>query len=270
MPEDRWQYEVGKFKGGHGPAVSPIIYKELVVLANDHEGDSSLAAVDRRTGQQRWKVARQCKRTSYSTPCVFEPADRPAELIFTDMHHGVSAVDPQTGRLNWERSVFGEFKQRAIASPVLYDDLVIGLSGFTTGQKNAVALRPQAAGDDVEVEEVYRISRSVPHIPTPIVYGDRMFFLVDRGGIASWINAADGSTVWIKRLGTDFSASPVCVNGVIYAVNDEGVVHVIRAGDEYQLLAEIPLGQSTRATPAVSGGVMYLRTESKLFALGGK
>lgn len=267
--EEVWQADLGSFKGGHGPGVSPIVDGDLVVLANDQGGASSLLALEAATGEVRWKVPRESSRTSYSTPCVFDPKDREPELIFTDMHHGITAVDPATGRINWEISVFGTFKQRAIASPVVTDELVIGLSGFTTAEKNAVAVRPEKENGSTTVQEVWRVSRAVPHLPTPVVYQGRMFMWTDRGGIVTCIDAASGDQIWQKRIGGNFSGSPVCIDGNIYCADDEGVVYVIAAGDTFKLLGESKLGRPTRATPAVARGAIYWRTYSHLISLGG-
>ena len=261
-----WSYSLGKYKSGHGPAVSPVVHEGMVIVANDHGGESSLMAIDCATGKQRWKIERDSKRTSYSTPCVFHPKGRAAELVFTDMHHGITAVDPSKGTVNWEISVFGSFKQRAIASPVVAGDLVIGSSGFTTAEKNVVAVRPNASG--AKATEVYRVSKTVPHIPTPLIYKDWMFLWTDRGGIVTCVDAKSGKQIWLKRIGGNFWGSPVCIDGKIYCANDNGRVYVIRAGDRYELIAENELGHPTKATPAVSGGVMYWRTDSHIISLG--
>ncbi len=263
----QWQVDLGRFRGGHGPAVSPIVYGDMVIVANDQDGTSSLLAFDAKTGEQRWRVPRESARTQYSTPCVFTTKGRKPELIFTDMHHGITAVDPASGKVNWEISVFGTFKQRAIASPVLTDELVIGLSGFTTAEKNAVAVRPGVDARETTAREVWRVSRSVPHLPTPIVYRDRMYLWTDRGGIVTCINLADGNSVWQQRIGGNFSGSPVCVGGKIYCADDDGTVYVIAAADEYQLLGKSELGHPTRATPAVAGGAMFWRTYSHLMCI---
>ncbi len=263
-----WRVDLGGFAGGHGPGVSPIVYEDMVVVANDQDGESSLLALDAATGKRRWTVPRESDRTQYSTPCVFTMKGRPPELIFTDMHHGITAVDPKTGGVNWEISVFGDFKQRAIASPVVTDELVIGLSGFTTAEKNAVAVRPRALHGATAAEEVWRVSRSVPHLPTPLVYHDRLYLWTDRGGIVTCVNVKDGSTVWQQRIGGNFSSSPVCAGGKLYCADDDGVVHVIATGDEYKLLAKNDLARPTRATPAVAGGRMYWRTYSHVYSLG--
>lgn len=265
-----WRVDLGGFAGGHGPGVSPIVYEDMVVVANDQDGESSLLALDAATGERCWTVPRESDRTQYSTPCVFTMKGRPPELIFTDMHHGITAVDPKTGGVSWEISVFGTFKQRAIASPVVTNDLVIGLSGFTTAEKNAVAVAPQAMQGMTTAKEVWRVSRSVPHLPTPLVYKDRLYLWTDRGGIVTCVDVKDGSTVWQKRIGGNFSGSPICVDGKLYCADDDGVVHVIATGDEYQLLAKNDLARPTRATPAVAGGRMYWRTYSHVFSLGKK
>ena len=268
--EPQWQVDLGEFKGGHGPAVSPIVYQDLVIVANDQDGDSSLLAFAAKSGEQRWVLPRDSDRTQYSTPCVFQMAGRDPELIFTDMHHGITAVNPETGERNWEVSVFGTFKQRAIASPVVTGDLVIGLSGFTTAEKNAVAVRPDSAEPKTMASEKWRVSRSVPHLPTPLVYQDRMYLWTDRGGIVTCVDVADGSEIWQKRIGGNFSGSPVCVNGKIYCADDDGKVYVIAAQDKYELLGKSELGHPTRATPAVGAGAMFWRTDSNLICISGK
>ena len=268
--DEVWKNELGDFKGGHGPAVSPIVYEDMVIVANDQDGKSSLLAFEAASGKPLWTVPRESNRTQYSTPCVFRMPGRKPELIFTDMHHGITAIDPTTGKQNWEVSVFGTFKQRAIASPVVTDDLVIGLSGFTTAEKNAVAVRPESLKERTTASEQWRVSRAVPHLPTPLVVGDRLFLWTDRGGIVTCVDVADGETVWQKRIGGNFSGSPVCVDGNIYCADDDGVVYVIRATDEYELRAKNELGHPTRATPAVAGGAMVFRTYSHLICIGAK
>ena len=258
---------MGAFKGNHGSAVSPIVYKDMVIVANDQDGKSFIVAIDCASGKEQWRVDRKCKRATYSTPCVFQPAGRDPELIFTETLHGITSVDPIRGTVNWEISPFGTFKQRAIASPVVAGGLVIGSSGFTTGKKNIVAVRPGA--DGAKATEVYRVSKAVPHIPTPLVYKDWMFMWTDRGGIVTCVESQTGKKVWQKRIGGNFWGSPVCVDGKIYCANDGGTVYVIRAAGEFELLAKNELGHPTHSTPAVSGGVMYFRTHSHVISLGG-
>ena len=268
--QQKWKYDLGKFKGGHGTGTSPIVHQDMVVVCNDHDGDNSfLAAVDRKTGGELWRMRRIGDRACYSTPCVYAPEGQAAELIFTHSYRGITGVDPAGGKQRWEIDVFGTFKQRAIGSPVIYGDLVIGTSGFTTAEKNLVAVRPKDTPAGRTVEEVYRISRQVPHIPTPLVVGDRLYLWSDTG-IVTCFNAADGEKLWQQRVGGTVFGSPICVDGKIYLADRDGVVTVLAAGDKYELLAQNELGDATHATPAVSGGVIYFRTLSHVISLGGK
>ena len=260
-----WEFDMGVYKSGHGTGSSPIVYKDMIVVCNDHDGDSFLIALDRATGKARWKLSRVGDRACYSTPCVYERDGRSPEIIFTHSFRGITGVDAETGKKKWEIDVFGTHKQRAVGSPVLFGDLVIGSSGFTTSEKNVVAVRP---GGSPAVKEIYRLQKQVPHVPTPLVYGKRLYLWTDQG-IVTCSDAATGERIWQGRVGGTFHSSPVCVGGRLYCADKKGVVSVV-ATDRFELLGQNDLGEATTATPAVSGGVMYLRTVSRLYSLGGK
>jgi outer membrane protein assembly factor BamB len=264
-----WNADLGPFKGGHGFAGSPIVYGETIILANDQNGKSSLIAVDRNTGRVLWNVPRHSKRITYSTPCVYSPKGREPVLIFTNWQHGITAINPTNGKTVWEKSVFLLSRsERAIGSPVIAGDLVIGTCGFVTAEKHVVAVRPGKSGKPDDVEEVWRIERGVPHIPTALVHKDRVYLWSDKG-IVTCANAQTGKTVWMKRVGGNYLGSPICVNDRLYAINDAGEVVVIAAADEYKLLARNPLGERSQSTPAIAGGMMFLRSLSHLYAVGG-
>ncbi|MCA9068210.1 MAG: PQQ-binding-like beta-propeller repeat protein, partial [Planctomycetaceae bacterium] len=118
-----WTEDLGPYRHGQGGGTSPVIFEDMVVVSNDHGQGSFLAAYDRKTGEERWKVPREGKRASYSTPCVYRPAGQPAELIFTHCFEGVIGVDPQTGKQKWMVDPFGRFPQRAVVSPFVAGDL---------------------------------------------------------------------------------------------------------------------------------------------------
>lgn len=263
-----WTYDLGPFKGGHGPAGSPIVFEELVIFCNDHEGLSFLLGIDRITGRQRWKVARTGRRACYTTPCVFRSGGGVAQLIFTHSYQGITSVNPASGEKNWEIMPFGTFKQRAIGSPIVAGGLVIGSSGFTTAERNVVAVRPTSDGSVMSVSEVYRVTKYAPHIPTPLAYRGLMFLWDDRG-IVVCAELETGKEVWVKRVGGIFYGSPICVDGKLYCADRNGNVVVLAASREYRLLGRNPLGKPTCATPAVANGVLYLRSDSHLFSIGG-
>ncbi len=264
-----WTYDLGIFKSGHGSATSPIVYRDQVIVCNDHEGDSFLLSVDRRTGKEIWKIAREGKRACFSTPCVYSPQGRPEEIIFTHSFQGITSVDPVKGKENWNIKPFGTFKQRACGSPIVIGDLVIGSSGFTTAEKNVVAVRPVVSASGVDAQEVYRVTKTAPHVPTPLVYDRWMFLWTDRG-IVSCVDHQTGKLVWQKRVGGNYFSSPICVDGKLYNVDRDGEVVVVTASDEYQLLGRNQLGETILSTMAVGNGMLFVRTESHLISLGGK
>jgi outer membrane protein assembly factor BamB len=263
-----WEFALDAFSEGHGGGISPIVWNDLVVLACDQQGPSYLVAVDRKTGQQRWKTPRRSKRAGYSTPCVYHVPGRPDELIFTEWKHGITGVDPRTGSVRWEVPCFGQQTERAIASPIIAGDLIIGTCGFVTSDKHCVAVRPSESGRVSEAKEVFRVERGAPHLPTPLAYNGRLFLVTEKG-IASSVRLDDGEVVTTKRIGGNYSASPICIDGRLYAVSDDGEVVVLKADDSLEVLARNPLGEPSRATPAVSGGRLYLRTMSQVLCLGG-
>lgn len=263
-----WQIDLGPYRHGQGGATSPIVYQDMVIVANDHSGGSFLIAVDRRTGETRWKIAREGKRACYATPCVFKPPNRDPEIIFTHCYEGIIGVDADSGKSNWHIDPFGDFPQRAIGSPQIYQDLVIGSSGFTSTEKNVVAVRTQKTASGVQAKEAYRVSKAAPHVPTPLIYEDRMYLWSDNG-IVSCVEAGTGKPVWMGRVGGTFFGSPICAGGNLYCVERSGTVCVVATGDKFQILAKNELGEPSRSTPAVAGGVLYLRGDKHLFALGG-
>jgi len=279
-----WRRGLGPYVGDHGTGASPILVDGLVVLANDQEdpkalpsmygpnptrpaGKSFLIAVDRKTGQTRWQVERRTRMSPYSTPCLSPSPEGKPELIFTSTAHGITAVDVATGKVNWE---FGNvFKDRCVGSPALAPGLV--LAGYGAGTSGAlyVAVRPGSREKGVEPTLAYELKRPVPLVPTPVVKDGRLFLWGDDGLIAC-LEASSGKTIWRERVAGRFYGSPVWVAGRLYCIAKNGEVFVVAASEKFELLARVPLGEASFATPAVADGVMYLRTRTQLFSLGGK
>src|SRR5262245_37537027 len=141
---EKWRTDLGPFKAGHGFGASPIVHDDLVIVPNDQDGASFLAGLDRANGAVRWKTPRQ-GRSTYSTPCVFQPGRGQAQIIFTNYEHGITSLDPRTGAKNWETDVFSKGHiESSIGSPIVAGDLVIGGSGWLGVKKEVVAIRPAA------------------------------------------------------------------------------------------------------------------------------
>ncbi len=153
-----------------------------------------------------------------------------------------------------------------MSSPSVYDDKVLATSAVGNNPKHLVVLHPSQH----DAEEVFRVDHStVPHIPSLLAYKDRVYAWSDKG-IASCYDINSGELIWRERVGGNFFSSPICVNGIIYCIDADGICIVIRAGDEYEEIARVDLGEATRATPAVARGKMFLRTFSHLMAVGQK
>ncbi len=280
-----WRRDLGPFVGPHGSGSSPIVVDDLVVLANEQEdpkllarlmgrnepdvaaGESSLIALDRKTGQTRWQVPRRTALAAYSTPCLRRRGDGSSELVFTSTAHGITALDPATGKVNWALS--DVFEDRCVSSPVAADGLVTAGFGHGIRGVRQIVVRPGMGDEAGKPAIVYEVSKSVPLVPTPLLKDGRLFLWGD-DGVVTCLDAAAGEVIWRRRVGGSFYGSPVCVENRLYCIAKDGEVVVLAASDEFQVLARVPLGEPSYATPVVADGVMYLRTRRQLFSLGGK
>ena len=263
---EKWKLDLGPYTSMHSAGPSPIVYRDLVILGNDQDGESSLLAFDRLSSALRWQTSRRAETVSYSTPCVLSRAGLPDELIFLSAAHGMSGIDPETGKTNWELDVFDK---RTVASPIIADGLVLGSCGSGGGGTYAVAVRPGTPDGASQPEQAWKITDAAPYVPTMLARNGLIFMWSDKG-IASCVRAETGKVVWKQRLGGNFYGSPVCVDDRLYCIAENGDVVVIAANDEFKLLGRNPLNEDSRSTPAVAGGRMYLRTNAHLISIGRK
>jgi outer membrane protein assembly factor BamB len=135
-----WEKDLGPFVSQHGNGTSPIVYQDKVILGNEQDGDSFLIAVDAATGATRWKTPRKTAETAYSTPCVYQPKEGKPALIFNSHAHGISALDPDNGKVLWEFA--SAFDKRSVSSPLVAEGLIIGSCGSGGGGNYVVAVRP--------------------------------------------------------------------------------------------------------------------------------
>ena len=260
-----WTYDLGPYLHGQGPATSPIVHDGMVLVCNDHKSNSFLLAVDAANGKEVWKVPREGKRACYATPCIIHRPDEQAEIVFSHCFEGIIGVDPHSGTRNWHIDVFGTHSQRAVGSPIVWSDLILANSGARTGEKRSVAIRP--GGRSNEVSKVYEFDRSAsPHVPTLLAYRNRLYLWTDMG-ILTCADATSGEKIWQARVGGNYFSSPIAADGRILNVQTDGTVMIVAADDEYRMLAKIPLGEASHATPAAGAGKLIFRTQSSLFAL---
>jgi outer membrane protein assembly factor BamB len=265
-----WQTNLGHYTSQHGFGASPIVFQGLVIVANEQDGGGSLVALDSSSGKIHWRIPRQGKNATYSTPCVFQRTGGDPEVIFTNWQHGITAVDPFSGQTNWELSVFEVTKnERAIASPIVAGDFVLGTCGFVTAQKHLVAVRPKDPSRGQQPKEIWRMERAVAYLPTPL-YLDGRVYVCSEQGIATCLNASTGEQLWQHRLGGNFSGSPVSTGTYLYCPSNDGTVYVLKTGEDFELVSKNPLGEFTQATPAIGNDCLYFRTLKHVLAVRGQ
>lgn len=264
--KDVWRRDLGKFHGPYGSGASPIVLEDMVIQANDQEGTGFLLAVDRETGETRWKHERKNRLAPYSTPCIVRPDGGPPQAVFFCVSHGITSLDARTGKVVWEQGGVFLLPGGPVGSPIVASGLIVGGSGSGTAGHQFVAVRPGTKGKPQEL--AYRLEQPVSYITTPIAVGDLLFLWTNPGRIRC-LRASTGEEVWVQRVSGDFFGSPVCVDGRLYCIARKGEVVVIAAKDRFELLARNPLGEKSQATPAIAGGRMYLRTWTHLISIGG-
>jgi outer membrane protein assembly factor BamB len=242
-----------------GPASSPIIIDNLVIVQNDRHKDSYLVAFDLATGKEAWRSPRD-EWPAWSTPALLRGSAR-AELV-TNSPHFIRGHDPRTGRELWRiEDPKGEVK---VVTPVASDGLVIVTGGYPSGGRPIYAIRPGG-------EVAWQTENGSPYTPTPIVYDGVLYVLRDNGVVTAY-DVKTGGRIYQQRLATGtggFSASPVAAGGRIYFTSEDGDVYVIRAGRTFELLGRNQMGQVCMATPAISGNMLIVRTRSTLYGIGG-
>lgn len=235
---------------------------------NDQDGPSSVVALDCATGKERWKSVRKSK-ASWATPCLFPGRGGKTELILTSYEHGISSLDPLTGKTNWEADIFAKgHVESPIGSPIVAGDLVLGVCGWMGVKQEVIAVRPGAAANE-EPKVAYRLDRSAPLVPTPLVLGELLFLWSDQG-IVSCLDVRTGELHWRERVPGSYYGSPVGAGKHVYCINRDGDVVVLAAARKFELVARNALGEPSHSTPAIAGGRMYLRTFSQVISLGGK
>lgn len=260
--QQRWLVRPGGFASMHGFCSSPILHKDKVIVNGDHDGDSYLVALDRKTGRTLWKVPRENKTRSYCVPIIRELAGRTQMILSGDKC--VASYDPNNGARHW--MLDGPTEQ--FVASIVYNqrtDLLFVTGGFP--DHHILALKPDGQGDITKSDKiVWRTNKGVAYVPSPISEGD-YFLVVSDSGVAHCFEAASGRLMWQERMG-EHHASLVSASGLVYFLNDNGVMNVVKPGPQFASVAKNELGEKTFASPAISEGRLYLRGDRHLFCIG--
>jgi outer membrane protein assembly factor BamB len=259
--------QAGSAQWGH--ASSPILYRDLVVIQGDRIKDSFLAAYRAATGEEAWRVARD-EPSTWATPNVLRAAGGD-ELVTNGQK--VRAYDPATGALLW---TLGPNSEVVVATPVVGEGMVFVTAGYPP-VRPVYAIRPGQRGD-LTLPEGKRQSTAVAwsharggtYIPTPILYQGHLY-TCNNNGILTCYRADTGEQVYQTRIGesaSSFASSPVAADGRLYFPSETGEVFVLRAGPAYELLATNTMDEVVMATPAISDGLMVIRTLGHVVGIG--
>lgn len=262
-----WKTNVGKIaKMGMGPGTSPVLHENLLFLQCDLEdggpGLSFLAAIDKRTGREVWRVKRDHRKT-HATPILVRTGNR-TELI-TNGAETVVAYDPATGKELWRSE---GVKGHAIPSAVAGLGMVFVTAGYPT--KRAIGIKLGGAGDLTGTPFVaWSHDKGTAYVTSPILYGDYLYLVSDKG-ILTCIDARTGQLKYEGgRVPTPatFSASAVAFNGKLFLTSEDGDTFVIKAGPTHEVLGANSLGEPVLASPAIAGGMIFIRGEKNLYCI---
>ncbi|MDA1092365.1 MAG: PQQ-binding-like beta-propeller repeat protein [Acidobacteria bacterium] len=269
-----WHRDLGQIENYHGPAGSPLLYGDTVIIYQDqgasfgaginrNASGAFVIALDAASGETRWRTERSAS-VGWGSPIAISLGDHD-ELIVSSSRD-VRSYAPTTGEELWlcEGNLF-----EVIPTPVVG----LGLVFCTSGRAGpTLAIRPGGRGDVTKSHVAWKTTRGSPFVPSPLLYGDYLYTLNDMSSIVTCLNARTGETVWQERLGRPqqeaISASPVVVDDKLFITNDDGVTYVLRTGPTFELLHTNDIGARTLASPALVDGVWYIRTVDGLIAIG--
>jgi outer membrane protein assembly factor BamB len=260
------------YNHGHGPAGSPVICGDLVVISCDGTDVQYVVALDKKTGQTRWKHDRQhisdARRKgeleapmAYCTPLVLELGGQ--QQVVSLGSDAVVAYEPASGQELWWFSFSGYSN---VSRPVYGQGLLFFSSGF--GTPTFYAARVPGDGDLTESGKVWTSTKSglVPLDVSPLLVGNELYTITD-SGIGVCYDAATGKQHWTSRLGGKFWASPVYADGRIYCTDEQATTTVFRPGTRFERLAVNKLPGNAQASPAIVDGAIFLRTDTHLYRI---
>jgi outer membrane protein assembly factor BamB len=276
-----WKADLGSYKmaQGWGTGSSPALDSERVFVQCDNEEKSFLVALDKKTGKEQWRVERN-ERSGWSSPLVWKNKSR-TEVVCMGSKY-VRSYEPATGKVLWE---LGGMNGQPHATPVASDELLYvgtggsrnfgGGNGDARGAKPLFAVKAGASGD-ITLKEgatsnagvAWMQSKAGPSMSSPVLYGDHLYIIDQRGGLLGCYDAKTGKELYRERLGgRGFTSSPWAYGGKIFCLSDDGQTFVVQAGAEFKLLGKNPLGEMCWSSPAIAGGALFLRTIDHLYCI---
>jgi outer membrane protein assembly factor BamB len=261
-----WQKDFGdkRMRNQFGEGSTPVVHGNRVVVVWDHQGESFIAALDKRTGAELWRVKRD-EIDTWATPLVVVHEGR-AQVVVNGMNR-LRSYDLETGAIVWETE---GLTMNAIPSPVAGDGMVFVTSGFRGSRLRAVRIA-EARGDITGSSAVvWTLDRDTPYVPSPLLYDGVLYILKSNNGILSVFDAKTGKPHYqLQRLDgvAEVFASPVGAAGRVYIAGRDGTTLVLRHGPTYEVLATNTLDDGFDASPALVDREIYLRGKRRLYCI---
>ncbi|WP_167605425.1 PQQ-binding-like beta-propeller repeat protein [Maribellus sediminis] len=270
-----WKREDLKCDHMQGPASSPILYKNMLIVHLEGTKDPYVVALDRNTGETIWKSVRPKEiydplepvyRKSYQTPIVINVNGK--ELLISNSAYMCFAHDVNTGEVIW--TITYGFDS-TVSQPLYWNGLVFVNSGWIFEDNKPYftrqyAIDPTGTGDVTETHVKWMYEDEVPQIPTPVIVDGKMYMAHDRG-MVTCLETMTGNPVWKEELKGNFNASPIYAAGNIYFMSVKGECTIIKPGDTFQKVAENDLDEIVKATPAFVGDKMIIRSDKNLYLI---
>jgi len=254
-------------KMGFGEGSSPALHGDTLVVTFDHEAGSFIVALNKNTGEELWRTPRE-EETSWATPLIVEHEGK-AQVV-TAATKKIRSYDLATGKLIWE---CGGLTMNVIPSPVAgKDGIVYIMSGFRG--YNAMAIKLGRTGDLTGTDAIlWSHKKSTPYVPSPLLSGDRLYFISDNKPVISCLDIKTGKPLFDAKRIEDLEsvyASPVAAGGRIYLPGRNGPTVVLKDADKLEVIATNSLDDQFDASPAVVGNELFLRGHKSLYCIGEK
>ena len=256
-----WLARPGRFKNQWGFSHTPVLFEDKVVVVLYSKSENFVVALSRADGKTVWKTPAENPTQSFSPPLIREMAGRPQMIV--PGNKSVTSYDPRTGKVLW---FVDGLSDDSVITPVYHEKSGLVLSCTSWPNKVLVAVKPDGDGNVTQSKVAWKSSEGAPYVPSPISVGDWFFTSSFGGKAAHCFEAGTGKILWKEPMGLHH-ASPVSANGLVYFLNDDGVMHIVKAGPKYELVARNELGEKTYASPALSEGQMFLRGFQNLYCI---
>jgi len=257
-----WLVRPGKFKSQWGFSHPPVLFEGKVMVACYSKGENFVAALSPADGKTIWKTLGENPSQSYSPPLLRKMGGR--QQMVVPGNTAVTSYDPETGKVLW---FVDGLSADSVATPVYHESADLILACTSWPSKVLLAIKPDGEGNVTTTKVVWKTPEGAPYVPSPVVVGDWFLTSSFAGKAAYCYEATTGRILWKEPMGLHH-ASPVTANGLVYFLNDDGVMHVVRAGAKFDLVARNELGEKCYASPALSGGQLFLRSFTQLYCIG--